>query len=81
MEEFPVIIFGKEYWKHLIELIDDMVEKGTVSKDDLRHLLVTDSIEESIDHLKKYSIEKFGLKKSKRFSPLSWLGEMITWKK
>lgn len=81
MNEFPVIIFGTEYWKNLIELINDMVEKGTVSKDDLRHLLVTDSVDDSIEHIKKYSIKKFGLKKRKRLTPIAWLGEMINWKK
>jgi uncharacterized protein (TIGR00730 family) len=79
MNEFPVIIFGKEYWKNLIELIDDMVEKGTVSSNDLRHLLVTDSVEESITHIKKYSIQKFGLKPKKRFKPSAWFGEIINW--
>ncbi|MFZ4800128.1 MAG: TIGR00730 family Rossman fold protein [Bacteroidia bacterium] len=80
MNEFPVIIFGTEYWKHLIELINDMVAKGTVSKEDLRHLLVTDSVEDSIEHIKKYSIKKFGLKRRKRLTPITWLGEMINWK-
>ncbi len=79
MNEFPVIIFGTEYWKNLIELINDMVEKGTVSKDDLRHLLVTDSVDDSIDQIKKYSIKKFGLKKRKRLTPIAWLGEIINW--
>ena len=79
IEAFPVIIFGTEYWKNLIELINDMVEKGTVSKEDLRHLLVSDSIDDSIEHIKKYSIKKFGLKKRKRLTPIAWLGEMIIW--
>lgn len=80
IEEFPVIIFGTEYWKNLIDLINDMVEKGTVSKNDLRHLLITDSVEESIEHIKKYSVKKYGLKKAKKFSPYAWLGEMIIWR-
>ena len=58
-----------------------MIEKGTVSPDDLRHLLITDSIDESMDHLKKYSIEKFGLKRRKRVKAMAWLGELINWKK
>lgn len=81
MNEFPVIIFGTEYWKNLIELINDMVDKGTVSEEDLRHLLITDSIDESINHLKKYSIEKFSLKHRKRVKAMAWLGELIKWKK
>ncbi|MBC7382754.1 MAG: TIGR00730 family Rossman fold protein [Bacteroidia bacterium] len=77
IENFPVIIFGKEYWINLTELIADMVLKGTVSKDDLDHLLITDSIEESINHIKINSIQKFGLKKGKRIKPSKALGEWI----
>lgn len=80
IEEFPVIIFGKEYWKHLLDLINDMVEKGTVSNYDLRHLLITDSVDESIEHIKKYSVKKYGLTKAKKYSPYSWLGEIIIWR-
>lgn len=77
IEEFPVILFGKEYWKNLIELMDDMVQKKTVAKDDMRHLLITDSVEESLLHIKKYSIQKFGLKKARRLKPIRWLGELV----
>ncbi len=77
IEDFPVIIFGKEYWKNLIELIDDMVLKGAVSEADLKHLLITDSVEESIIHIRKNSIEKFGLKRRTKIKPRRWLGEWI----
>lgn len=77
IENFPVIIFGTEYWKNLCELIDDMVLKGAVSASDLDHLLITDSVEDSILHIKKNSIEKFGLKKGKRIKPSRILGEWI----
>jgi hypothetical protein len=57
------------------------LKKELFLPDDLRHLLVTDSIDESIAHFKKYSIEKFGLKHLKRdLKPASWFGELINWK-
>ncbi len=65
IKNFPVVIFGKEYWKNLIELMDDMVKKETISAPDLDLLLITDSVEETIAHIKKYSVRKFGLKKVK----------------
>jgi hypothetical protein len=57
-----------------------MVNKQTVSPEDLRHLLITDSVEESIEHIKKYSIKKFGLKRRKRVNAIAWLGEIVNWK-
>ncbi|MFI5222155.1 MAG: TIGR00730 family Rossman fold protein [Bacteroidia bacterium] len=74
---FPVVLIGKDYWKNLITLLDDMVMNGTISAPDLELLLVTDSIDEMKTHVKKHSIEDFGLKKSKRFRPFKWLGEII----
>lgn len=77
IKNFPVILFGKEYWKNLIELMDDFVKQGTISAKDMDLLLVTDSIDETIAHLRKYSIKEFGLKKGRRIKPLKWLGEFL----
>jgi uncharacterized protein (TIGR00730 family) len=78
IKEFPVVLFGKEYWKNLIELTEDMIHNKTISADEIKeYLLVTDSIDETIVHLKKYSIDKFGLKKAKRIKPYKWLGEFF----
>lgn len=78
IKEFPVVLFGKEYWKNLVELTEDMIANKTVSAGEIKeYLLVTDSIEETIDHLKKYSIARFGLKKGRRMKPRRWLGEFL----
>lgn len=78
IKNFPVVIFGKDYWKNLLELMDDMVKKETISASDLDLLLITDSVEETIAHIKKYSVQKFGLRKSKKLNPLKWLGEFVS---
>ena len=62
ISEFPIIIFDKEFHKDIIEHIEKMKEKGTISEDDLRLCLFTDSIEAAVLHLKQNSIERFGLK-------------------
>ena len=78
IQEFPVILFGKEYWKHLIELTEDMIQNKTIAPDDIqRHLLITDSVDEMVAHLKQYSIKAHGLKKGKRIKPFKIIGELI----
>ncbi len=74
IKNFPVVIFGKTYWKNLIELLDDMVNKGTINRTDLDLLLITDSIDETVDHLQKYAIDRFALKRGK-WQPSGILGE------
>jgi uncharacterized protein (TIGR00730 family) len=77
IKNFPVVLFGKDYWKNLYVLLEDMVKAETISDTDLKLLLVTDSVEEMIKHIRRYSIEEFGLKKNKRIKPLKWLGEFF----
>lgn len=82
IQEFPVVLFGKDYWKNLIELVKDMVENKTVSESEIKeYLLVTDSIDEAIAHIKKHSIQKFGLEVETKFKPMKWLGEYMTFGK
>ena len=76
IKDFPVILFGKDYWKHLRLLLTEMEEAGTISPGDLDLLLFTDSQDETIQHLQKYSVRKFGLKKGPK-KGLRWLGEFM----
>jgi predicted Rossmann-fold nucleotide-binding protein len=76
IKEFPVVLFGKNYWKKLIELIQDMITHKTVSETELKeYLLITDSIDDAMEHLKKHAIHKFKLKQGKKFKPTTLLGE------
>jgi uncharacterized protein (TIGR00730 family) len=77
IKNFPVILFGKEYWQKLYELLDEMVKKGTISATDLNLLLITDSVEDSVAYLKSKAIDQFGLKKGRRLKPLKFVGEFF----
>ncbi len=61
IEEFPVVVFGREYWKPLFDLLQDMVRVGTIAPGDLDLLLMTDSVDEAMAHIQKHAIERFGL--------------------
>lgn len=75
MERFPVVIMGKEFHKHVYEHIHHMVEEGTISPTDLQLFLFTDSVSEAMEHIQKYAIEGFGLKKRRIMKPWKMLGE------
>lgn len=51
MGPFPVICFGKEFWKPLKTLLDKLVAAGTVGKDDLEFFQITDSPHEVIEYI------------------------------
>jgi uncharacterized protein (TIGR00730 family) len=73
ISDFPVIIFCKDYHKEMIEHIEKMRLTKTISDEDLKLFLVTDSIEEAIALIRK-CIETYGLKTMER-KPSWLLGE------
>ena len=62
LSEFPIIIFDKEFHKKVVEHIDVMKDRATISPDDLRLCLFTDDVNEAVEYLKENAINKFGLK-------------------
>ncbi|MDN3688624.1 TIGR00730 family Rossman fold protein [Cyclobacterium jeungdonense] len=75
MKRFPVVLMGKEFHQHLFDHIRSMAIEGTISEEDLGLFLLTDSVEEMENHLKKYAIEEFGLKRKGPVKPSKLLGE------
>src|SRR3982750_2171074 len=44
---FPIVLFGKEFYTELMEVMELMAEKGTISREDLKLVLLTDDIDEA----------------------------------
>ena len=70
--QFPVIIFGKEFYKDLEELMGDMVKQVTINPEDLQLVLITDSVNEAMEHIQTYITKNYKVKPRKR---LWWLFE------
>jgi uncharacterized protein (TIGR00730 family) len=62
ISDFPVVVLGTEYWKNMREQLKWMAEAKSIDLDDLDLLLITDSIEQAMDHIQVHAIEKFKLK-------------------
>ncbi|MFM2224973.1 MAG: hypothetical protein RJA07_1175 [Bacteroidota bacterium] len=65
VKELPIVIFDKAFHADLINYIKSMKNNGTISNDDDKLFLLTDSIEEMQMHLKG-AISKFNLQEQKR---------------
>jgi len=77
IEGFPVVLFGKDYWENLVQMIDKMHEQKTIDKADLDLFLVTDSVTEAINHIKMSVTENPELLRKKVPRPLRFLGEKV----
>jgi len=75
IKDFPIIIFGKDYHKELLEHIETMKKDGTINESDAHLYLVTDDIEEAVNLIKEKSIKQYGLKPKPKSKPTWWLFE------
>jgi uncharacterized protein (TIGR00730 family) len=73
--DFPLVLMGMEYWQSLMDLLEKMVSAGTVDREDLRLLLVTDSVHEAMKHIETYAVEQFGLAPRQVTRRIKILGE------
>lgn len=59
IKSMPLVFVGKDYWQPLFDLFDHMLSVGTITSHEMRHVmrlvLLTDSIEEVIAHVKAHS--------------------------
>jgi uncharacterized protein (TIGR00730 family) len=65
--QFPIVLFGKEYHKPLMENIEWMAEQGTIAKEDMSLVLLTDDIDEAIEHIRSYISTNYKIKPRKRY--------------
>ena len=54
INRFPIILIGKDFWGGLIDWINDrLIDEEMISATDPDLVLVTDSVEEAVDHVVK----------------------------
>ncbi|HNP20797.1 MAG TPA: TIGR00730 family Rossman fold protein [Panacibacter sp.] len=70
--QFPVVLYGTEFYKPLMQSIKHMAVYQTISPEDMNLVLVTDDIDEAIQHISKYIKQNYKIKPRKK---LWWLFE------
>jgi uncharacterized protein (TIGR00730 family) len=64
--QFPIVLFGKAYYKDLWEMLEHMAQQGTIAREDLSLVLLTDDIGEAMRHIQTYIGKNYEVKKRKR---------------
>jgi uncharacterized protein (TIGR00730 family) len=60
--QFPIVLFGKAYYAELWEYMELMAQQGTISRDDLSLVLLTDDIDEAMLHIRTYIRNNYKVK-------------------
>jgi uncharacterized protein (TIGR00730 family) len=72
MKDFPIVLYGKEYYQTLMETIHYMAKNGTIAEEDLKLVLLTDDMGEAVRHIQTYIDAKYKQKPRKK---IWWLFE------
>jgi uncharacterized protein (TIGR00730 family) len=75
LHQFPVILFGVDYWTPMMNAILRMKDEGLISPMDLDLLTLTDSVEKVSEVLKEKAIRQFDLRKISLPTAQAMLGE------
>ena len=75
IEQFPVVIFDTAFHKHLLEHIELMKASATISEEDTKLFLVTDSVDEAVNFIQQNTIVKYKLRPEAPYKPFGWLFE------
>ena len=52
--QFPIVLYGKTYYKELWEYLEYMADQGTINREDLSLVLLTDDVDDAINHIRTY---------------------------
>lgn len=74
IRNFPVVLIGKQYYQPLLDMLQEMVQQGTISEKDLDLLMVTDNVDETSQHIQRYVTSNY---KVSRVRPSRLLRERI----
>ncbi len=71
--QFPMVLFGTDFYRPLMDTIELMKREGTISEEDLTLVKFTDDIDEAMEHIKSYISNNYEIEKKRK--PFWWLLE------
>ena len=74
INDFPIVVMGRQFYQPFQHWMEHMIQEGTISPEDKKFVLFTDSCEEAIQHISTYVNKHYIVKPRKR---LWWLFEKV----
>ncbi len=64
--QFPMVLFGTEFYRPLMDTIEMMKMEGTISEEDLSLVKFTDNIDEAMAHINSYLSKNYKIEKKRK---------------
>ena len=61
--QFPVVLYSKEFFQPLMDYMHFLASEGTISESDLDLVLLTDDMDEAMDHIRTYITGNYTIRK------------------
>lgn len=74
INDFPIVVMGRQYYQPFQHWMEHMIQEGTISPEDKKFVLFTDSVDEAVSHISTYVRKNYKVKPRKR---LWWLFEKV----
>lgn len=75
IHNFPLVLIGKDFFQPLMGFMKSMLNNKMIDKEDMDLLLLTDSIDEAVNHIELHAVKRFGLDLKEIPKPSVLLGE------
>lgn len=75
VKDFPILLYGRDYWGPLLAQIDRMVAAGTIGHKELEFVFVADSVEEATDLLQDRLVVMWQRARARKDTPKWWFLE------
>lgn len=75
VRNFPILLYGRDYWAPMLHQIEHMVEQGTLGRKELEFLYVADSVEEATTFLQEQLVVMWQRAVKSRLRPKWWFLE------
>jgi hypothetical protein len=75
VKDFPILLYGKDYWQPMLEQIDRMIAEGTIGREELKFVYVADSMDEATELLQDQLVEMWQEAHDRKDAPTWWFLE------
>lgn len=75
VKNFPILLYGRDYWSPMLQQIDRMIAEGTIGQKELEFVFVADSVEEATTLLQDRLVVMWQEARKRKDAPKWWFLE------